>query len=427
MELTENSKNLIHYFMKTHGVKSIPNIKPKTFIILRKIYDDIRSAENYIDMMKKQKGKRFYKLKISKIMNARQVPWPNTFKLNTFPEQIIKHINENSHRLLTYTFSLLNMNINIQFIVEDLEAESHIEIYHGYVDQMLKWLYIANDYAHSDCVKDLTVFLYFTSLSKRLPTSTLDILGENHVNTAFTYSCPSDVASEIIVFRQEEWFKVFIHETFHNFGLDFSEMQRGLQNANNEILSIFKVNSKVNLFEAYTEFWAEIMNASFCAYRVLSDKHDVKEFVKDAHFLISIERYHKFFQMVKVLDFMGLKYRDLYATSKHAEGMRNTLYKEDTSVLSYYVFTCVLMNSYQDFLAWCDINNLSLLQFKNTTGNVNKFSDVIKKRYKTISMIEGVKNAEQMLNKIQKKTNKNPDNELLFLLNNTRMTLCELG
>ena len=30
--------------------------------------------------------------------------------------------------------------------------------------------------------------------------------------------------SEIIIFRNEEWFKVFVHETFHLFGVDFSNM-----------------------------------------------------------------------------------------------------------------------------------------------------------------------------------------------------------
>ena len=55
-----------------------------------------------------------------------------------------------------------------------------------------------------------------------MPDSNIDIIDQIHVNTGFTTTCPVD--SEIVIFREEEWFKVFIHETFHNFALDFSDM-----------------------------------------------------------------------------------------------------------------------------------------------------------------------------------------------------------
>jgi L-rhamnose isomerase len=66
------------------------------------------------------------------------------------------------------------------------------------------------------------IYIYHTSLLKILPNTNVDILNENNVNTAFTRTCPSN--SEIVVFRKEEWFKVFIHETFHSFGIDFASM-----------------------------------------------------------------------------------------------------------------------------------------------------------------------------------------------------------
>jgi hypothetical protein len=50
--------------------------------------------------------------------------------------------------------------------------------------------------------------------------------------------------------------------------------------------------------------------------------------------------------------------------------MRETLYKEDSNVLSYYIISTIMMNNYQGFLGWCNENNLSLLQFKKTTANI---------------------------------------------------------
>ena len=46
----------------------------------------------------------------------------------------------------------------------------------------------------------------------------------------------------------------------------------------NYILNIFPVQSEVNLYESYTEFWAEIINALFCSFFALNDKNDVEGF-----------------------------------------------------------------------------------------------------------------------------------------------------
>ena len=86
---------------------------------------------------------------------------------------------------------------------------------------MLVWLTIISKISSPNCSKELNIFVYFTSLKKELPESQHMILQANNVNTAFTTTCP--VNSDIVIFRQEEWFKVFIHETFHNFALDFSD------------------------------------------------------------------------------------------------------------------------------------------------------------------------------------------------------------
>ena len=132
--------------------------------------------------------------------------------------------------------------------------------------------------------------------------------------------------------------------------------------------------------------------------------------------------------MVKTLDFMGLKYKDLYATGSLSVSMRETLYKEESSVLSYYIITTILMNNYQGFLSWCNVNNLSLLQFKKTTSNMDSFCKFIEKNYKTRSMIESVncmQNFYSAVKKSEKVGKKNKTTE--YILTNMRMSLCELG
>jgi hypothetical protein len=203
-----------------------------------------------------------------------------------------------------------------------------------------------------------------------------------------------------------------------------------INEANKCILSIFKVNSTVNLFESYTEFWAEIINALFCSFFSLKDKTNVNEFLSTSEFLINFERTYSFFQLVKILNFMGLSYKDLYSKSESSNILRENLYKEKTNVLSYFVIKTILMNNYQGFLAWCKSNNFSLLQFKKTISNQKEFCKFIAKNYKTSTMIEGINETQLFLTNITKnnKTNDKPLNKIdNFILSNLRMSICELG
>jgi hypothetical protein len=257
-------------------------------------------------------------------------------------------------------------------------------------------------------------------------------INENNVNTAFTRTCLQN--AEIVVYRKEEWFKVLMHESFHNFALDFSDMDTS--NCHAKILSIFPVNSKVNLFEAYTEFWARIMNVLFCSYFNCKNKNDLNEFLINTEYFINFESNYSFFQLIKVLDFMNIEYKNLYENTDVSANLRATLYKEDTNVLSYYVITSILIYNYQSFLYWCKTNNTSMLQFKKTLANQKRFCDFIEAKYNTPKILLSIDCAETFFKKITNPNNKNNNkknndkdkiHDLQFLTNNLRMTICELG
>ena len=417
MKLTKESRKLMSFFLKYNCLIPIKHTK-KTCVVFKKLYNEIVNGVSYITELKTKMGTSFYKLKIVSITNISQIPKPTTFPPNSFPSEVRKHIDEYALSSLTYSFHLFERDINIMFLTEDEKPEDLIETYNNYVDYMLVWLYIVNEYSARTCVDKLKIYIYHTSLLKILPATNIEILNWNNVNTAFTRTCPKD--SEIIVFRKEEWFKAFIHETFHNFGLDFSDMNQTTINA--KILSIFPVNSEVNLYESYTEFWARIMNALFCSYINMKNKEDIDEFLTNSEFFINFERIFAFFQMVKVLNFMNLTYKDMYNNSIQSENIRKTMFKENTNVLSYYIITLILLNGYQDTIAWCDLNNTSLLQFKKTTSNLNDFFKFIEKKYKTKSLLNGVNCTESLFEMASKK-----QKTMGYLIKNLRMTICELG
>jgi hypothetical protein len=411
MNLTKQSKELMIFFSKNKNLNyDIQTNKSKS--ILRELYNAILEAYNYC------KKHVYYKTSIKKISTATQISKPLFFNSKSFPEIVRNHIDESMMSEISFTFSLYDRKIKVLFIVENENVELDVGLYNRYMESICMWLYMLNMYGSKECANTLTIFLYFTSLEKNLPNSNVDILNEINVNTAFTTTCPKN--SEIVVFRKEEWFKVFIHETFHNFGLDFSMMDN--EQVNRCILNIFKVNSNVNGYEAYAEFWAEIINGLFCSFHSIKNKDDVNEFLSNSELYINFERTYSFFQLVKTLDFMGLSYQDLYSKSKHSVIVRENLYKENTNVLSYYIIKCVLMNNYQGFLGWCHKNNLSLINFKKTIGNQNHFCRFIEKNYKIQSMLNGIHELHILHSKLKKKKGNHK-----FILSNLRMSICELG
>ena len=421
MKLSKKSLILMSFFTDNKFIIHSHQTR-KTQHTIAEIYNDILNAYNYIIGLKKTYGDKLYNISIKPIQSSAQIKKPQGFNSSSFPVEIRNHIYKLASYELTYTFSLFDKEIRLFFILENPNVEHEMKVYNKYVDSIIMWLYILNKYASKFCAKQLDIYLYFTSLSKHLPSSDDRVLDANHANTAFTTTCPRE--SEIVIFRKEEWFKVLIHETFHNFGLDFSGMNT--DKCTSDILKIFPVDSEVNLYESYVEFWAEILNALFCSFFKLKNKNNVDEFLENSEYFINFERTHSFFQLVKTLHYMGLKYETLFKKDKQNTLKRETLYKEKTSILAYYIIKTILMNNYQGFLDWCKTNNYELYDFKKTQPNIDKFCLFIKQNYKSNDMLDNVERMEHFF--IYAKNNSRVKKEKYnFIMNTMRMSICELG
>lgn len=406
MKLTNKSKQLMAYFK--NNLNYVEQTK-RTDSILLELYRDIYDSYAYM------KANCSYTTSMKSVGQA-QVIMPTTFNKNSFPSEVIRHIFNKSSTELTYEFTVFKRRIKVIFITEEKQNGVDVKEYDKYVNIIYMWLFIMNKYAPVECSSSLIVYFYLTSLEKKLPDSNNHIIGDTNANTAFTRSCQS--SAEIVIFRKEDWLKVFFHECGHSYGLDFSDMNTDM--CAQHILNIFQVKSDVNLFEAYSEFWAEIMNALFYSFFALKNKADENEFLDNAEIMINYERTYSFFQLVKVLDFMGLTYKDLYSKS---EQLRKALYKENTNILSYYIIKTVLINNYQMFLYWClKHNTTSLLVFQKTLANQREFCKFIEKTYKTRDMLAGVNAAEQFMK--SKQNNARANN---YLLTNMKMSIIEMG
>jgi hypothetical protein len=415
MKLSKHSKQLISFFLKNNHFNYDNNLNTKTKSSLKELYELMNEASQFVQQMPP------YHIRTQKIENPSHLSKPSMFKENTFPKGIMEHIHKAITWEISFSFSLLERKIEVIFCFDDSgEASNIVPYYTMCTNAIATCLYMVNRYSSKRCVKSIQLFLYLTNLEKQFPASKNTVLDSEHVNTAFTTSCP--IHSEIVIFRREEWFKVLIHETFHNFGLDFSSMST--READRCVLSIFQVDSLANTYESYSECWAEIMNAVFCSFFATKQYED---FIETFDGYINLERTYSFFQLVKTLDFMGLTYTDLYSSSEQSRKKREQFYQEKTNVLAYYVLKTVLLNNYQGFLSWCHLHNSSLLQFKHSSVNLLLFCDFIKHNYKTKSMLRGIHFAESFFHSLKNGSIATTPKVKSFILSNLRMTVCELN
>jgi hypothetical protein len=284
-----------------------------------------------------------------------------------------------------YDFTIDSNVFSIFFYTNTMNEEAVTK----YIKWVYIWLYIAKTYAKTKCSSELKIYLYLTKLKKTLPTNG-KIIGQEHANTGYTMACKKD--NEINIFRHEEWFKVLIHESFHAFGLDFSELDNTPYDGSSEILKLFPVSSDVNLFETYCEMWAELLNVMFIVYFNPKNSktifyENIDQLINEVENRIHNERLFSLFQCAKVLYHYKLDYKELYEKSPAAQTERTLKYKEDTNILSYYIIKTIFMFFIDDYMNWCADNNktdrgLFTLQMKHTPENIKNYCKFIENHYK---------------------------------------------
>lgn len=423
MKFSEQSERYISFFLQDFtncNFKKTPREQNEIDTVFSKLYHDIHKSDKYITYTKKMED--CFRVDIMKINLVHQIPKPALFRSHSIPSNIKKAIDTTATYHLQYKCTMGRRKITIHFILTDATEVLDLEKYEQYVHLMLIWLNMIKLYSISgNCAERLNIFVYFASIEKKLPDNQIDVIGTNHVNTAITTSCTK--IGDIIIYRREEWFKVFIHETFHTLGLDFSTMN--LESLHKDLHVLFPIKSSINAYEAYAETWARILNVLFCSYNLLEDKDNKKTFLLYADFGMQLERIFTIFQCVKVLGFMGLKYENLHTMNQVSETMRLYLYKENTNIFAYYVLTAIFLSNYSAFLKWCDVHNTSLLGFTKTHHNLNSFEELIKYNYNNSVFLERITCMEKFLKNIRMRKAKGGEKKT-NLLKTMRMSIMEL-
>jgi hypothetical protein len=302
------------------------------------------------------------------------------------PKPIYNYIRDNSEWWIQFKYRINGRDITLHFITypeskisicdksvaPPASSSSHkssnqtglmcakeIAIYQTYAYKAFLWLTIVSKMSDNNCSgESLNVYIYMTPFKKNIPSMTPttrqgDTLSAIHVNTGVTQNCQKN--GEIIIYRYEEWFKVLIHETMHNFNMDFIDTE--LSKMNTLLRESFIIpHNDILIFETYTEGWARIIYTMFEAYFDPSVRNQ-SGFI---HIVREKLHYNAIFaalQLTKVLDVMDLEYSHITIQSKENLLRCEKNYKEESNIYAYYILGGVLSVFSLPFISWCMANN----------------------------------------------------------------------
>ena len=126
--------------------------------------------------------------------------------------------------------------------------------------------------------------------------------------------------------------------------------------------------------------------------------------------------------MVKILNFMGLNYENLYKSDTLSKSFRKILYKEDTNVLCYYIIKTIFLFNNDEFLRWCMINNNNILKFDKMDHNFKELYVFIKDNYNGKFFLDSIRKMDIFYRKHKGPVFNACNRELL---RTSRMTICE--
>lgn len=309
MKLTENSNNNINYLKRHYKTNDINSKYAVRMLhnILKRI--NVRKSD-YI----KRDG-----------IYVKVVP--NTY----FPIGIVDTINNTAYK--EYTIKLKKHKYN--FLVK-LYSESDVNI-QPYIKKIKTILLLFIHYKPIHSKKYHNVTIYLTDIPKKHTTVPIKM---DNINSGFSQN------NHIVIFRRDEWFKVFIHECIHLFEFDFHS-----HTDFSELGQYFKIDSEILLFEAYTEFWARIINVC-----IISFDKTFRRFNLNFKRHIKMEQLYSAVTAKKILNQYNMEYTDLLVPNS---------YTEETNTFCYYILTSLLFYYFDDTISFFVSNNKNILDFNN--------------------------------------------------------------
>ena len=316
------------------------------------------------------------------ITNSRSVNLSPSEKINAIIKEhlskskyidtaIITYIsnNINNCKIITYENTIHNKKFVLNFIIYDKININNLDTI---VKNMLVFLQILIKISKNvnnkinECSKHgISITFFLTPFLKKLnitkdknSNSTKEILGPKNVNSGFNYTCLN--SGLIFIYRKEDFFKVFVHESVHGYGIDTALHSDFNSNINyNKFLDLFAFankNNSVGINESLTEFWTSLLYLTIASYQ---DSKNLHSFISNFERLYKLELVHALFQICKILHYNGLTYNTFINNTT-----LNAKYRENTHIFSYFIVKTLMLINHEHMLnsQLFELNNIFKLE-----------------------------------------------------------------
>ena len=443
LNLSKESTFLIDYYdeliKKSNGnlLFSQHNKKTSLYIDFQKqIFKLLNSIYDLLD------------IDLQNISKFRRVFGNNTREYKTLIENVYKkHLTNNKYidvkvkeyirnkqgSLVIYQLPFKDKTISINLIKYSKISPKLLANFDNLIRNMMAQIYLISTLTKNNtCSKDnLNIYLFLTPFKRELEKSQEKVLGAYNINGGFCNGCVSN--GEIVVYRQEEIFKVFSHELVHNFGLDtyiwdFMFQVKVENSKQNKMYYKFLNNfnlpreNELGIQECLVEFWGEFFNNAIYSF-VYSKNCNLSTYNQEFKFykqifetIMKFEIIHSFLQTTKIIYHNRITYVGLFSKNQ------SPIYREKTHIFSYYMLKLFLLFDYKEFInSQISVTGENALLFNKSLQNMQKFFNYMISVSKYESVILNFKFMREVYMSIRVVKDKN----INFLLNNLRMSVLE--
>ncbi len=328
----------------------------------------------------------------------------NTYMSNEIRQHIV---NQRDVQVIKYTLKFYNKKVIINYyLIDNNTTEYDLNNHIKFIAQFVQLIYYITKYKHNNNIIDI----YLTNNKKNI---TYNKITKKNINSGFCL--PNDINRKIIIYRYEEYIKVFIHEFLHSCHIDYY-MYENRDRINHELIykkfNFDDNKTEIMLSETYTEFWCNVIYISIFSYNYMKNSTQnisLNNYINIYDKLMEKQIIFSVLQTVKILDIYNIQYLDTINNYKHN-------YNETTHVLSYYYFKTLLLFKYKDIIHMC---NKNIIGNEKTVKNITEYLIEIINNKKLINLFNLYENF------LKKNKNKNK-NKKSFLFKNLYMCYIEI-
>ena len=235
--------------------------------------------------------------------NVTKIDLTEILKTKYIPNKIKQYIISKNNSSSTIEININSRHFKVTFSNFTGKIKLNNLLNDNCIKSIFLLFYFLSEYANDKCGKNIDINIFLTPFKKTIPKNRNDSIGINNVNSGYsTAGCYNNTF--LVIYRYEEWYKVLIHELFHNLNLDFSTSN--IKGPIKLLSEKFGVKSDYCFFETYCEMWARILNVCIKSFikTNINSSYNLRKTIYNKNFYknIEIERIFTLKQSAKIIN-----------------------------------------------------------------------------------------------------------------------------